>query len=168
MVAPVAIAAGKKAAPAAKAAARKATDNPGAVLLIGAIGLLMFGQVAKKIPKLPTFPDVSGLVDAVNAPFNWFGRERDALINPPSGKFSWQDPLAELRQDVVTVKRFSSRSTAFLGGVVQGYDEDDGLGQDYYGRVHYDDSGVPVAVPVDIDRDSRLLGGRIRDAIPFW
>jgi hypothetical protein len=168
MVAPVAIAAGKKAAPAAKAAARKASDNPGAVLLIGAIGLLMFGQVAKKIPKLPTVPDVSGLVDRVNAPFNWVDREINALRNPPSGSFSWQDPLAELRQDAVTVKRFSSRSTAFLGGVVQDYDEDDGLGQDYYGQVHYDDSGVPVAVPVDVNRDSRLLGGRVRDALRFW
>jgi len=168
MVAPVAVAAGKKAAPVARAAARKASDNSGAVLLIGAIGLLMFGQVAKKIPKLPTMPDVSGLVERVNAPFNWVGSEIDALRNPPSGQFSWQDPLAELRQDAVTVKRFSSRSTAFLGGVVQDYDEDDGLGQDYYGRVHYDDSGVPVAVPVDIHRDSRLLGGRIRDAVTFW
>jgi len=168
MVAPVAIAGGKKAAPVARAAARKAADNSGAVLLIGAIGLLMVSQVAKKIPKLPTVPDVSGLVERVNAPFDWIGREFDALRNPPSGKFSWQDPLAELRQDAMTVKRYSSRSTAFMGGVVQGYDEDDGLGQDYYGQVHYDDSGVPVAVPVDINRDSRLLGGRVRDALRFW
>ena len=168
MVAPVAIAAGKKAAPVAKAAARKAADNSGAVLLIGAIGLLMFSQVAKKIPKLPTIPDVSGLVDRVNAPFNWVGSEFDALANPPSGSFSWQDPLAELRQDAMTVKRFSSRSSAFLGGAVQGYDEDDGLGQDYYGQVHYDATGVPVAVPVDINRDSRLLGDRLRNALKFW
>ena len=168
MVAPVAIAAGKKAAPAAKAAARKASDNPGAVLLIGAIGLLLFSQVAKKIPKLPTVPDVSGLVERVNAPFSWVGSEIDALRNPPSGKFSWQDPLAELRQDAMTVNRLTNRSTAFFGGISQDYDEDDGLGQDYYGQVHYDDSGVPVAVPVDINRDSRLLGGRVRDALRFW
>jgi hypothetical protein len=92
----------------------------------------------------------------------------DELINPPSGQFSPSDPLAELLQDAMTVKRVTSRSTAFLGSVVQGYDEDDGLGQDYYGQVHYDATGVPVAVPVDINRPSRLLGGRIRDTLKFW
>jgi len=165
MVAPVAIAAGRKAAPVAKAAAKKASDNSGAVLLIGAIGLLMVTQVAKK---LPTVPDVSGLVDRVNAPFNWVDREIDALRNPPSGSFSWQDPLAELRQDARQVQRVFKRGKAFTDAALGGFDEDDGLGQDYYGRVHYDDSGVPVAVPVDINRDSRLLGERLRNALKFW
>jgi len=136
--------------------------------LIGAIGLLMFSQVAKKIPKLPTVPDVSGLVERVNAPFNWVDREIDALRNPPSGSFSWKDPLAELRQDARQVKRVSKRAMAFGDAALSGFDEDDGLGHDYYGRVHYDETGVPVAVPVDINRESRLLGERLRNALKFW
>lgn len=158
MVAPVAIAAGKKAAPVAKAAARKAGENPGAVLLIGAIGLMMLTRAVKSIP---TIPDVSGVVDLAKAPFDWLGGGIDELINPPSGQFSPSDPLAELRQDAMTVRRFSNRSTAFLGGIVQGPDMDD-PGPEYYGKVHYDDAGVPVAVPVEINRPSRQLGERVR------
>ena len=158
MVAPVAIAAGKKAAPVARAAARKATDNPGAALLIGAIGLVMLSRAVKSIP---TIPDLSGAVDIAAAPFDWVGGEIDALRNPPSGQFSPSDPFAELQQDAMTVKRFTNTSTAFLGGVVQGPDMDD-PGPEYYGKVHYDDAGVPVAVPVDINRTSRQLGERVR------
>jgi hypothetical protein len=158
MVAPVAIAAGKKAAPVAKAAARKATDNPGAVLLIGAIGLVMLSRAVKAIP---TLPDVSRAVDIATAPFDWLGGGIDELINPPSGQFSPSDPFAELRQDAMTIKRYSSTSTAFLGGIAQGPDMDD-PGPEYYGKVHYDDAGVPVAVPVDINRTSRQLGERVR------
>jgi len=158
MAAPIAIAAGRKAAPAARAAARKAADNPGAVLLIGAIGLVMLTRAVKA---LPTIPDVSGAVDAVKAPFDLLRGEIDELINPPSGQFSPSDPLAELRQDAMTVQRFTNRSTAFLGGIVQGPDMDD-PGPEYYGRVHYDDAGVPVAVPVEINRPSRQLGERVR------
>jgi len=152
MVAPVAIVAGKKAA-----------DNPGAVLLIGVIGLVMLTRAVKA---LPTIPDVSGAVDIVKAPFDWVGGEIDALINPPSGQFSPSDPLAELRQDAMTVKRFTNRSTAFLGGIVQGPDMDD-PGPEYYGRVHYDDAGVPVSVPVEINRPSRQLGERVRSWFPW-
>jgi len=158
MAAPLAMAAGRKAAPVARAAARKATDNPGAVLLIGAIGLVMLTRAVKAIPAIP---DVSGAVDIARAPFDWLGSEIGELINPPSGQFSPSDPLAELRQDAMTVKRWTNRSTAFLGGVVQGPDMDD-PGPEYYGRVHYDDADVPVAVPVEINRPSRQLGERVR------
>lgn len=163
MPVPIAIAAGKKAAPVARAAARKAGDNPGAVLLIGAIGLVMLTRAVKSIP---TIPDVSGAVDIAKAPFAWVGGEIGALINPPSGQFSLSDPLAEWRQDAMTVKRFTNRSTAFLGGIVQGPDMDD-PGPEYYGRVHYDDAGVPVAVPVEINRPSRQLGERVRGWFPW-
>ena len=158
MVAPVAIAAGMKAAPAARAAARKATDNPGGAVLIGVVALVMLANVVKKIP---TIPDVSGAVDVAKAPFDWTTEAVEKLINPPSGQFSPSDPLAELRQDAMTVKRFTNRSTAFLGGIAQGPDMDD-PGPEYYGRVHYDDTGVPVAVPVEINRTSRQLGERVR------
>jgi len=158
MVAPVAIAAGKKAAPVARAAARKATDNPGAILLIGVIGLVMLSRAVKAIP---TIPDVSGAIDIVKAPSDWVSEEIYALLNPPSGQFSPSDPWAELRQNAMMVKRSSSTSTAFLGGIVQGPDMDD-PGPEYYGRVHYDDGGIPVAVPVDINRGARQLGERVR------
>jgi hypothetical protein len=163
MAAPIAIAAGRKAAPVARAAARKASDNSGAVLLIGAIGLVMLTRAVKAIP---TLPDVSGAVDIAKAPFDWLGGEIDDLIKPPSGQFSPSDPLAELRGDLMTARRFTNRSTAFLGGIVQGPDMDD-PGPEYYGRVHYDDAGVPIAVPVEINRPSRQLGERVRGWLPW-
>lgn len=141
--------------PVAKAAAkvgRKAANDPGNAILIGVVALVMFTNAVKKLPKLP----------GVRKPFDWTRSEFDDLMNPPSGQFSPKDPLAELRQDAATVQRFTNRSTAFLGGIFQGPDMDD-PGPEYYSKVHYDDSGVPVAVPVEINRDSRRLGERVRD-----
>ena len=151
-------------APVAKAAARKAANDPGAVVLIGVVALVMFTNVVKKIP---TLPGVSGAVQTVRKPFDWTVSEFDELMNPPSGQFSLSDPLAELRQDAMTVKRFTNTSTAFLGGIVQGPDLDD-PGPEYYGRVHYDPMGVPVAVPVEINRGARKAGERVRDFFTFW
>jgi len=152
------------AAPVAKAAARKAANDPGAVVLIGVVALVMFTNVVKKIP---TLPGVSGAVQTVRKPFDWTVSEFDELMNPPSGQFSPSDPLAELRQDAMTVKRYTNTSTAFLGGIVQGPDLDD-PGPEYYGRVHYDPAGVPVAVPVEINRGARKAGERVRDFFTFW
>lgn len=145
-------------APAVKAAAkvgRKAANDPGSAILIGALALVMFTNVVKKIPKLPGVPDVTGVVGTVRKPF-------DDLFNPPSGQFSPSDPLAELRQDAMTVKRFTNTSTVFLGGIVQG-DIDDPE-SDYYSQVHYDE-GIPVAVPVEIDRTARVWGRRVGETI---
>jgi len=158
MVVPVAIAAGKKAAPVAKAAARKASDNPGAVLLIGGIALLLLAKGIKSIPKIP---DLSAPFDVARAPFDWVGDEFDTLFNPPSGQFSPSDPLAELRQEVMGIKRKYRTTTSFLGGIVEGEDMDD-PGPEYYQKVHYDASGVPVAVPVEINRTARKAGEAIR------
>ena len=151
-------------APVAKAAARKVPSDPGAAILIGVVALVMFTNVVKKIPKLPV---VTGAVETVRKPFDWTVSEFDELMNPPSGQFSLSDPLAELRQDAMTVKRFTNTSTAFLGGIVQGPDLDD-PGPEYYGRVHYDPMGVPVAVPVEINRVARKAGERVRDFFTFW
>jgi len=151
-------------APVAKAAARKVPSDPGAAILIGVVALVMFTNVVKKIPKLPV---VTGAVETVRKPFDWTVSEFDELMNPPSGQFSLSDPLAELRQDAMTVKRFTNTSTAFLGGIVQGPDLDD-PGPEYYGRVHYDPMGVPVAVPVEINRGARKAGERVRDFFTFW
>ena len=151
-------------APVAKAAARKVPSDPGAAILIGVVALVMFTNVVKKIPKLPV---VTGAVETVRKPFDWTVSEFDELLNPPSGQFSPSDPLAELRQDAMTVKRYTNTSTAFLGGIVQGPDLDD-PGPEYYGRVHYDPAGVPVAVPVEINRGARKAGERVRDFFTFW
>ena len=146
-------------APVAKAAARKAANDPGAVVLIGVVALVMFTNVVKKIP---TLPGVSGAVQTVRKPFDWTVSEFDELMNPPSGQFSPSDPLAELRQDAMTVKRYTNTSTAFLGGIVQG-DPDDPE-SDYYSQVHYDEK-LPVAVPAEINRTARIWGGRVGEAI---
>ena len=148
-------------APVAKAAVRKAASDPGAMVLVGVVALVMFTNVVKKIPKLP---GVTGAVETVRKPFDWTVSEFDELLNPPSGQFSPSDPLAELRQDAMTVKRFTNTSTAFLGGIFQGPDLDD-PGPEYYSQVHYDPTGIPVAIPVEIDRTARLWGDRVGDAI---
>lgn len=157
-------------APVAKAAvkvARKAAGDPGPAILIGVLALVMFTNVVKKIPKLP---GVSGAVETVRKPFDWTAEAFDELLNPPSGQFSPSDPLAELRQDAMVVKRFTNTSTAFLGGIVQG-DIDDPEAE-FYSQVHYDAQGIPIAVPVEINRTARLWGGRvgegIRGAIGDW
>jgi len=150
-------------APIAKAAARKAASDPGAAVLIGVVALVLFTNVVKQIPKLP---GVSEAVATIRKPFDWTVSEFDELMNPPSGQFSPSDPLAELRQDAMTVKRFTNKSTAFLGGIVQG-DTDDPE-SDYYDIVHYDPTGIPVAVPVEINRGARKAGERVRDFVTFW
>lgn len=155
------------AAPVAKAAVkvgRKAAANPGPAILVGVVALVMFTNVVKKIPALPA---ITGAVDTVRKPFDWTRSEFDQLMNPPSGQFSPSDPLAELRQDALTVKRFTNTSTAFLGGIVQGPDLDD-PGPEYYAQVHYDDSGVPVAVPVEINRTARKAGEAVQNFFKFW
>lgn len=148
----------------AKAAARKAAGNPGAAVLVGVVALVVLTNVVKTIPKLP---GVSGAVATVRKPIDWTVSEFDELINPASGQFSPSDPLAELRQDAMTVKRFTNTSTAFLGGIFQGPDLDD-PGPEYYGQVHYDDTGVPVAVPVEINRGARKAGEAVQDFFKFW
>jgi len=71
MAAPIAIAAGKKAAPVARAAARKATDNPaGSIFLVVLVGAVLI-QGVKNLPSLfPKFPKLPG-VGVVTAPFTW-------------------------------------------------------------------------------------------------
>ena len=151
-------------APVAKAAVKKAAGNPGALLLIGGIGLLFLARGIKAIPELP---DLSVPFDVARQPFDWTISEFDEIMNPPSGQFSPSDPMAELRQDAMTVKRWTNTSTAFLGGIVQGPDMDD-PGPEYYGQVHYDDTGVPVAVPVEINRGARKAGEAVQDFFKFW
>ena len=144
--------------------ARKAADNPGAVLLLAGIAALVLLRGVKALPELP---DVGWAVDTVKKPGEWIEGEWDKLWNAPSGQFSPTDPLAALRQEARTVKRYTNTSKAFLGGIVQ--DDDDYFlhDEEYYQSVHYDDRGIPIAVPVEIDRKARKFGEQVRGWFTF-
>jgi len=147
MVAPVAI---------------KAAQNSGATLLIAGIAALVLLRGAKLLPDVTGVSDAAkGAVGIAKAPGVWIADEFEDLWNPPSGQFSPKDPLAELRQDAMTVKRYSSKGKAFALGFFQGEDEED-FGPAYYDEVHYDDDSIPIAVPVKIHRESRQLGEKVR------
>jgi len=158
MVAPVAIAAGRKGVPVAKAAARKAADNPGAVLLIGAIGLVMLSQAVKAIP---TIPDIGETLGGSWDRFREFGEvdvpnlTNRALLYP-----------SEVTDDAIAAAWGQSRSV--VTGFWQGDLDQDDPGPDYYGRVHYDDAGVPIAVPAEVNRTAKGIGRAIRGAVGDW
>ena len=153
MVAPVAAAAGKKAA-----------GNPGGILLIAGLAALVLLRGVRALPELP---DVTPVLDTAKKPAEWVADEWDKIWNPPSGQFSWRDPLAELRQEARTVKRYTDTSKAFLGGIVQGDNDFYMHDEEYYQSVHYDDRGIPIAVPVETDRIARQFGDRIRGWFTF-
>jgi len=147
MVAPVAIAAGKKAA-----------DNPGAVLLIGVIGLVMLSRAVKAIP---TIPDIGETLGGAWDRFREFGEvdvpnlTNRALLYP-----------SEVTNDAIAAAWGQSRSV--VTGFWQGDLDEDDPGPEYYGRVHYDQSGVPIAVPTEVDRTAKGIGRAIRRAVGDW
>jgi len=150
MVAPVAIAAGKKAA-----------DNPGAVLLIGVIGLVMLSRAVKAIPTIPTIPDIGEMLGGAWDRFREFGEvdipnlTNRALLYP-----------SEVTNDAIAAAWGQSRSV--VTGFWQGDLDEDDPGPEYYGKVHYDQSGVPIAVPAEVDRTAKGIGRAIRGAVGDW
>ena len=178
MVAPLAIAAGKKAAPVAKAAARKAKDNPDAALLIGVIGLVVVGSMLNRARGLPgellggAWNRIAGLPGELLGGARetlggaWFRfREFGETDNPNLTNRALLYP-SEVTNDAIAAAWGQSRS------VVRGFwdvdfDEDD-PGPEYYGKVHYDQSGVPIAVPVLVDRTAKGIGRAIRGAVGDW
>jgi hypothetical protein len=163
MVAPVAIAAGKKAAPVARAAARKATDNPGAALLIGVIGLVVVGSMLNRAASLPgeLLGDVGEKLGDAWFRFREFG-ETDipnltnrALLYP-----------SEVADDALAAAWGQSRSV--VTGFRQGDLDQDDPGPEYYGKVHYDQSGVPITVPTEVNRTAKGIGRAIRSAVGDW
>jgi len=163
MAAPIAIAAGKKAAPVAKAAARKAADNPGAALLIGVIGLVVVGSMLNRAAALPgeLLGDVGETLGGAWDRFREFG-EVDipnltdrALLYP-----------SEVTNDAIAAAWGQSRSV--VDGFWQGDLDEDDPGPEYYGRVHYDQSGVPIAVPAEVNRTAKGIGRAIRGAVGDW
>jgi len=163
MVAPAVIAAGKKAAPVAKAAARKAAENPDAMLLVGLIGLVVVGTMMKRAVSLPgeLFGDAKDRLGDAWDRFREFG-EVD-IPNLTSDLLLWP---SEATNDAIAAARGQSRSvvTGFLN---VDFDADD-PGPEYYAKVHYDASGVAIAVPVLVDRTAKGIGRTIRGMVGDW
>jgi len=163
MVAPVAIAAGKKAAPVARAAARKVADNPDAALLIGVIGLVVVGSMLNRAAGLPgkLLGNVGETLGDAWDRFREFGEvdipnlTNRALLYP-----------TDVTNDAIAAAWGQSRSV--VTGFWQGDLDEDDPGPEYYGKVHYDQSGVPIAVPVEIDRTAKGIGRAIRGAVGDW
>jgi len=163
MVAPLAIAAGKKAAPVARAAARKAADDPANAILLGVIGLVVVGTMMKRATGLPgeLLGDVGEKLGGAWDRFREFGEEdvpnlmNRALLYP-----------SEVTNDAIAAAWGQSRSV--VTGFWQGDLDEDDPGPEYYGKVHYDQSGVPIAVPTEVDRTAKGIGRAIRRAVGDW
>jgi len=163
MAAPIAIAAGKKAAPVARAAARKATDNPGAVLLVGVIGLVVVGTMLNRAAGLPG-ELLGGVRETLGGAWDRF-REFGEVDVPNLTDRALLYP-SELADEALATAWGQSRSV--VTGFWQGDLNDDDPGPEYYGRVHYDTSGVPIAVPTEVNRTAKGIGRAIRDALGDW
>ena len=150
MVVPVAIVAGKKAAPVARAAARKATENPaGSVFLAVLVGAVLL-QGAKNLPGLGEWGWNRIVPFDVTAPFDY---TMEAI-----------ETTAALNQDVIM--GFEGITPA--QDPIEGFFFGDDLSVEvyppaYYTQEHYDDEGVPVAVPVEIDRADFLIEAQQRE-----
>jgi hypothetical protein len=142
MVAPLAIAAGKKAAPVARAAARKAGDNPAGSLFLVVLAGAVLIQGVKNLPDLGSFlwgklpvPDLG----FVKAPYTW---TREAI-----------ETTAALNDEVISGFEQIGPEQDPIERLIFGEDWSvEVYSSDYYEQVHYDDAGVPVAVPVEINR----------------
>ena len=152
MVAPVAIAAGKKAA-----------DNPGAVLLIGVLGLVVVGSMLNRAASLPgeLLGDARETLGSAWARFREFGE-----VDVPEFTTRALGYPSELTDDALAAAWGQSRSV--VTGFWQGDLDEDDPGPEYYGRVHYDAAGVPIAVPTEVNRTAKGIGRAIRGAVGDW
>ena len=150
-------------APVAKAAARKAASDPGSAVLIGVIALVVVSTMVKRAAGLPgeVLGDLGG---ALGSGWNRF-REFGEVDIPEFTDKALAYP-AELTDQAVAAAWDQSRSV--VSGFWQGDLDEDDPGPEYYGKVHYDPSGVPVAVPVEINRTAKGIGRGIRRAIGDW
>jgi hypothetical protein len=163
MAAPLAIAAGKKAAPVAKAAARKVADDPTNAILLGVIGLVVVGSMLNRAASLPgeLLGNVGETLGGAWDRFREFGEvdvpnlTNRALLYP-----------SEVADDAFAAAWGQSRSV--VTGFWQGDLDEDDPGPEYYGKVHYDQSGVPIAVPVEVNRTAKGIGRAIRGAVGDW
>jgi len=150
-------------APVAIAAAKKAADNPGPALLIGVIGLVVVGSMLNRAAGLPgqLLGDVGETLGGAWDRFREFGEvdvpnlTNRALLYP-----------SEVADDAFAAAWGQSRSV--VTGFWQGDLDQDDPGPEYYGRVHYDDAGVPIAVPAEVNRTAKGIGRAIRSGIGDW
>jgi len=163
MVAPVAIAAGKKAVPVAKAAARKAADDPANAILIGVIGLVVVGSMLNRAAGLPG-QLLGNVGETLGGAWDRF-REFGEVDVPEFTTRALQYP-SEVTNDAIAAAWDQSRSV--VRGFWQGDLDEDDPGPEYYGRVHYDNAGVPIAVPTEINRTAKGIGRAIRGAVGDW
>jgi len=163
MVAPAAIAAGKKAAPLARKAARKAADNPDAMLLIGVIGLVVVGSMMKRAAGLPG-ELIGNVGETLGGAWDRF-REFGEVDVPDLTNRALLWP-SEVTNDALAAAWGQSRSV--VTGFWQGDLDQDDPGPEYYGKVHYDQSGVPIAVPTEVNRTAKGIGRAIRGAVGDW
>jgi len=170
MVVPLAIAAGRKAVPVAKTAARKAKDNPDAALLIGVIGLVVVGTMLKGISNpfanLTNLPGelLGDVGDKLGGAWNRF-REFGEVDIPKITDLALGYP-AGLVDETVAVSLRQSKSVA--RGFLQGDLDEDDPGPEYYTKTYYDVSGVPIAVPVETNRTAKGFGRALRRALGDW
>jgi hypothetical protein len=73
---------------------------------------------------------------------------------------------SEVADDAFAAAWGQSKSV-FTGFWQGGLGEDD-PGPEYYGKVHYDQSGVAIAVPTEVNRTAKGIGRAIRGAIGDW
>jgi len=150
-------------APVAKAAARKAANDPGAAVLIGVVALVVVSTMVKKAAGLPG--EVLGDVgDALGAGWDRF-REFGEVDIPAFTDRALVYPAELTDQAVAAAWR---QSGSVISGFWQGELDEDSPGPEYYAKVHYDPGGVPVAVPVEINRTAKGIGRGLRRAIGDW
>jgi len=178
MVAPVAVAVGKKAGTVAKTAARKTADDPTNAILIGVVGLVVVGTMLNRAAGLSgellggAWNRIAGL------PGELLGGARETLGEAWFGfrKFGEEDVPnlttkvllypSEATNDALAAAWGQSRSV--VSGFWQGALDEDDPGPEYYGKVHYDPSGVPIAVPTEVDRTAKGIGRAIRSGLGDW
>lgn len=155
--------AAKMAANVGRKAARKAASDPGAAILIGVVAMVVVSTMVKKAAGLPgeLLGDLGGALGTGWDRAREFGEQdipeftTKALVYP-----------AELTDQAVAAAWGQSRSV--VSGFWQGELDEDSPGSEYYAKVHYDPSGVAVAVPVEINRTAKGIGRGIRRAIGDW
>lgn len=156
MVAPVAIAAGKKVA-----------DNPGAAVLIGVIGLVVVGSMLNRAAGLPgeLLGEVRETLGGAWDRFREFGEVDVPNITNRALRYP-SEAVQEVTDEALAAAWGQSRSV--VTGFWQGDLDEDDPGPEYYGKVHYDQSGVPIAVPAEINRTAKGIGRAIRGAVGDW
>jgi len=166
------------AAPIAIAAAKKAADNPGPALLVGVIGLMVVGSMLNRAAGLPgellggAWNRIAGLPGELLGGARetvggaWFRFREFGEVDVPNLTTRALLYPTDVTNDALAAAAAASRSV--VTGFWQGDLDEDDPGPEYYGKVHYDQSGVPIAVPAEVNRTAKGIGRAIRGAVGDW